>query len=158
MESMTQTCPESNHEAWEPALNDLKAYVQRAARQGIAAHEAEAGIWQRVLQLGHQALGLLFHLVGPGDVGETIVLPDGQEVPRLETPHPRVYQSVFGRFQLERVVYGTREGEQGDAGDNGYPPVKWLDVRFISSSPVEQQSGYTVWGDRKLVQMVWAEG
>ncbi len=112
MESMTQTCPDSNHEAWEPALNDLKAYVQRAARQGIAAHEAEAGIWQRVLQLGHQALGLLFHLVGPGDVGETIVLPDGQEVHRLETRHPRVYQSVFGRFQLERVVYGTREGQK----------------------------------------------
>jgi len=40
------------------------------------------------------------------------VLPDGQEVHRLETLHPRVYQSVFGRFQLERVVYGTREGQK----------------------------------------------
>src|SRR6516225_4677809 len=71
MESMTKTRTDSNHDALEPALNDLKAYVQRAARQGVAAHEAEAGIWHRVLQLGHQALGLLFHLVGPGDVGET---------------------------------------------------------------------------------------
>jgi hypothetical protein len=112
MESMTKTHTDSNHDALEPALNDLKAYVQRAARQGVAAHEAEAGIWHRVLQLGHQALGLLFHLVGPGDVGETVVLPDGQEVRRLETPHPRVYQSVFGRFQLERVVYGTRAGQK----------------------------------------------
>jgi len=112
MESMTKTRTDSNHDALEPALNDLKAYVQRAARQGVAAHEAEAGIWHRVLQLGHQALGLLFHLVGPGDVGETVVLPDGQEVRRLETPHPRVYQSVFGRFQLERVVYGTRAGQK----------------------------------------------
>ena len=40
------------------------------------------------------------------------MLPDGQEVHRLETLHPRVYQSVFGRFQLERVVYGTREGQK----------------------------------------------
>ena len=112
MESMTQTCPDSNHEAWEPALNDLKAYVQRAARQGSAAHEAEAGIWHRVLQLGHQALGLLFRLIGPGDMGETVVLPDGQEVRRLERSHPRVYQSVFGRFEVERVVYGAREGQK----------------------------------------------
>jgi hypothetical protein len=112
MESMTKPRTDSNCDALEPALNDLKAYVQRAARQGSAAHEVEAGIWHRVLQLGHQALGLLFSLVGPGDVGETVVLPDGQEVRRLETPHPRVYQSVFGRFELARVVYGTREGQK----------------------------------------------
>ena len=42
MESMTKTRTDSNHDALEPALNDLKAYVQRAARQGVAAHEAEA--------------------------------------------------------------------------------------------------------------------
>jgi hypothetical protein len=63
MESMTQPCSDSNHDELELALNDLKAYVARSARQGIAAHEAEAGIWQRVLQLGHKALGLLFRLV-----------------------------------------------------------------------------------------------
>src|SRR5262249_23155816 len=104
--------PDGNREGCAPALNDLKAYVERAAREGVTAHEVEAGIWHRVLQLGHQALGLLFTLVGPGDVGEVVILPDGQEVHRLETPHSRVYQSVFGRFQLERVVYGTREGQK----------------------------------------------
>ena len=112
MESMPQSRSESNGEALECALNDLKAYVERSARQGTAAHEVEAGIWQRVLHLGRQALGLLFRLVGPGDRGETVILPDGHEVRRLETPHVRVYQSVFGRFELERVVYGTREGQK----------------------------------------------
>ena len=67
MESMTQPCSESNRDALECALNDLKAYVERSAQQGVAAHEVEAGIWHRVLQLGRQALGLLFRLVGPGD-------------------------------------------------------------------------------------------
>jgi len=43
MASRTTTRTESNHEALEPALNDLKASGQRAARQGGAAHEAEAG-------------------------------------------------------------------------------------------------------------------
>jgi hypothetical protein len=69
MASMAQTCTDSNRNGLEPSLNDLKAYVERAAREGIAAHEAEAGIWHRILQLGHHALGLLFRLVGPGDVG-----------------------------------------------------------------------------------------
>jgi hypothetical protein len=112
MESMTPPHSESNGDAWEFALNDLKAYVERSARQGVAAHEGEAGMWQRVLPLGRQALGLLFRLVGPGDRGETIIWPDGHEVRRLETPHARVYQSVFGRFELARVVYGTREGQK----------------------------------------------
>jgi hypothetical protein len=112
MENMTQSRSESNGEALDLALNDLKAYVERSARQGVAAHEVEAGIWRRVLQLGRQALGLLFRLVGPGDRGETVLLPNGHEVRRLETPHTRVYQSVFGRFELERVVYGTHEGQK----------------------------------------------
>ncbi len=112
MESMTQPRSDSNRDELELALHDLKAYVAKSAQEGLAAHEAEAGIWQRVLQLGHRALGLLFRLVGPGDVGETVVLPDGQEVRRLDRLHPRVYQSVFGRFELERVVYGTREGQK----------------------------------------------
>jgi len=112
MESMTQPRSESHRDELELALHDLKAYVATSAQEGIAAHEAEAGIWQRVLQLGHRALGLLFRLVGPGDVGETVVLPDGQEIRRLERLHPRVSQSVFGRFELERMVYGTREGQK----------------------------------------------
>jgi hypothetical protein len=69
-------------------------------------------MWHRVLQLGHHALGLLFHLVGSGDVGEVVVLAAGQEARRLDTLHRRVYQSVFGRFEVERVVYGTREGQK----------------------------------------------
>src|SRR4029450_3249012 len=107
MESMTQSHSESKGDALEGALNELKAYVDRAARQGVVVHEVEAGIGRRVLHLGRQALGLLFRLVGPGDRGESVLLPDGHEVRRLETPHARVYQSVFGRFELERVVYGT---------------------------------------------------
>ena len=112
MESMAQTQTDGNRDSFAPALNDLKAYVERAAREGVTAHEVEAGIWHRVLQLGHQALGLLFALVGPGDVGEVVILPDGRPVRRLEAPHARVYHSVFGRFEVERVVYGSREGQK----------------------------------------------
>ena len=112
MEKMDQLSADCNHAPMDHTLNDLKTYVERAAQEGTAAHEVEAAIWSRVLQLGKQALELLFALVGPGDVGDSVVLPDGAEVRRLAAKHPRVYQSVFGRFEVERVVYGTREGQK----------------------------------------------
>jgi hypothetical protein len=112
MTKMDRTSADGNLARMDATLNDLKTYVERAAQERIAAHEVEADVWRRVLQLGKQALELLFALVGPGDVGEAIILPDGGEVRRLETTHPRVSQSVFGRFEVERVVYGTREGQK----------------------------------------------
>ncbi len=112
MEKMEQTSADCNPELMDHTLNDLKRYVERAAQQGLAAHTVEADIWRRVLRLGHQALDLLFQLVGSGDVGETTALPGGHEVRRLEGLHPRVYQSVFGRFEVERTVYGSREGQK----------------------------------------------
>lgn len=112
MEKMEQPSADCNPERLDHTLNDLKSYVERAAQQGLSAHEVEADIWRRVLRLGHQALDLLFHLVGTGDVGETTALPDGREVRRLDGLHPRTYQSVFGAFEVERTVYGSREGQK----------------------------------------------
>ena len=41
-------------------------------------------------------------------------LPDGREVYRLPELHARRYVCVFGEFQLQRVVYGSREGQALD--------------------------------------------
>jgi hypothetical protein len=114
MEKMAQISADCKRASMSDTLNDLQHYVERAALEGTAAHDVEADLWRRVLQLGQQALQLFFTLVGPGDVGESVVLSEGQEVRRLETRHPRVYQSVFGRFELERAVYGSREGQKID--------------------------------------------
>lgn len=93
-------------------LNDLKRYVERAAEQGVAAHEVEADLWRRVLRLGYQAMELWFEWAGTSDVGETATLPDDREVRRLDGLHRRASQSVFGYFEIERTVYGSREGQK----------------------------------------------
>ena len=90
----------------------LEAFVQQAAEEGFAAHEVEREIWQRVLAMGRQAMGRFFDTQGEGDVGDSIEMPDGQQWQRLDEPHRRLYQSIFGPFELERVVYGTREGQK----------------------------------------------
>jgi len=45
-------------------------------------------------------------------VGESTALPDGREVRHLEGLHLWAYQSVFGFFEIEHTVYGSREGKK----------------------------------------------
>jgi hypothetical protein len=92
--------------------SDLATFVRRAAIEGVAAHEAEKDIWQRILAMGRQAFGQFLATQGDGNVGETIEMDDGKELRRLAEPHQRTYRSIFGPFELSRFVYGTREGQR----------------------------------------------
>jgi len=91
---------------------DLANFVREAAVKGMAAHEVEEGVWQRVLAMGRQATGQFLAMQGDGDVGETIEMPGGEELRRLPEPHRRTYHSIFGPFTLSRFVYGSREGQR----------------------------------------------
>lgn len=91
---------------------ELEGFVRQSAQQGLAAHEAELGLWERLLAIGHKALGLFFQMHGTGDMGENISLPDGEAVTRLEGVRERRYVSIFGPYQLQRVVYGSREKQK----------------------------------------------
>jgi len=93
-------------------LAELTGFVTDAARDGLPAHELERGLWRSLLQLGHELQAAYFALAGDGDCGETLTLADGRVVKRLPEPHGRPYRSIFGDFTLERVVYGTREGQR----------------------------------------------
>ena len=91
---------------------EMAEYVREACRGGVAAHEVERGLWRRVFEMGRYALGGFFLLHGDGDEGDRVQLEGGHEVKRLRKLHGRDYQSIFGCFALERVVYGSREGQK----------------------------------------------
>jgi hypothetical protein len=112
--SMTHEQEVLKSENLEQQFADLQAFVHQAATDGQAAHEVERGLWDRLLRVGHECLGLFFRLQGSGDLGETVTLPTGQVCHRLEELHERRYVSIFGTFQLQRTVYGTREGQKID--------------------------------------------
>jgi hypothetical protein len=99
---------------WEQ-VKEMMAFVEQAVEARSAAHELERGLWERMPALGHGCLKLFFSLCGDGDAGETWVLPEGRVLQRLPERHGRPYQSVFGPFELARVVYGTREGQKIEA-------------------------------------------
>jgi len=91
---------------------DLKTTVLRAAQQQQPIHEVEKAVWEQLLRLGRAALAQLFALLGNGDLGETVTLPDGRCCQRLDQEHQRRYVSIFGEFVLARAVYGSREGQK----------------------------------------------
>jgi hypothetical protein len=90
----------------------LDTLVQQAACDGQPIHEVERDIWQQVLQLGKLCLAQFLALQGDGDMGATIPTSDGGDWRRLEQHHQRRYVSIFGVFELSRVVYGSRAGQK----------------------------------------------
>jgi hypothetical protein len=107
--SMTHESYDCKSEKLQRELDELQEYIRTSAREGRAIHDFERGVWQRMLQLGRESMGLFLHMQGDGDMGETVNLPNGQEHQRLEELHHRRYVSIFGEFQLRRVVYGSGE-------------------------------------------------
>jgi hypothetical protein len=95
-------------------LNEMCTFLRGAARNGTAMHEVELAVWKQVLHLGHTLLDQFFALLGNGDMGENVPLPDGRVSQRLDELHERRYVSVFGEFHLRRTVYGSREGQKID--------------------------------------------
>jgi hypothetical protein len=93
-------------------LQEMLVAVHEATQNGTPVHEVERTVWRQVLKLGHATLKQFFTMLGTGDMGERVVLPDGHEVDRLPKVHPRRYVSIFGTFELMRTVYGSREGQK----------------------------------------------
>lgn len=104
--------PEVLKQQIQEMTDKLQTFVLNAAREGKPAHEVEKGLWHELLQLGFHYLRQFFALVGDGDMGKTVAGDDGQPWQRLEQRHARRYVSIFGSFLLERVVYGSREGQK----------------------------------------------
>lgn len=101
-------------QVWEQ-VKEIMAFVEQAVEARSAVHEVERGLWERMLALGHGCLKLFFSLCGDGDEGAELRLPEGRVLQRLPERHGRPYQSVFGPFDLARVIYGTREGQKIEA-------------------------------------------
>lgn len=114
MNSMNETRGKDNRQAILAETAKLVERVEQAYVQGEAVHELERGLLAQLLRMGHQLVELFFSLCGPGDHGAQVSLPGGRQVKRLGRSRVREYRSVFGEHQLERVVYGTREGQKID--------------------------------------------
>jgi hypothetical protein len=90
----------------EQALQALITFVRENAGQ-LEAHEAEKGIFKRLLSMGLAAMKLYFAQRGTGDVGPAITRADGVLLPREPQLRGRAYFSLFGKFAVPRTCYRT---------------------------------------------------
>jgi hypothetical protein len=92
----------------------FQALLQFARESGgkLEAHEAEKGIFKRLLPIGLAAMKLYFAQRGTGDMGPAILRADGVVLPRERKLRGRDYFSLFGKFAVARTCYRT-PGEPG---------------------------------------------
>ena len=95
----------------EQALQALLKFAREEAGT-LEAHEAEKGIFKRLLPMGVAAMKLYFAQRGTGDVGPAITRADGMILPREQKRRGRDYFSLFGTFAVARTCY-RRPGEPG---------------------------------------------
>jgi hypothetical protein len=90
----------------EQALQALLQFAREHAGT-LEAHEAEKGIFKRLLPIGLAAMKLYFAQRGTGDVGPAVTRADGVCLPREQTLRGRDYFSLFGKFKVARTCYRT---------------------------------------------------
>jgi hypothetical protein len=95
----------------EQALQALMTFVRERAGK-LEAHEAEKGIFKRLLPIGLAAMKLYFAQRGTGDVGPAITRADSEILPREPKLRNRDYFSLFGKFAVARTCY-RKPGEPG---------------------------------------------
>src|SRR5260370_24617745 len=110
--SMTQGDDVLKSEILMQKVAEVEAFLEASFHEGRAIHEVERGLWKHALRFGRLFMEQFLALYGSGDMGETVTLPNGEECQRLPELHQPRYVSIFGEFQLQRTVYGTREGQK----------------------------------------------
>ena len=133
----------------EQALQALLQFARESAGT-LEAHEAEKGIFKRLLPMGLAAMKLYFAQRGTGDVGPAITRADGVILPREKTLRGRDYCSLFGTFAVARTCY-RMPGEPGifplDAQVNlpercdSYVLQEWMTV-FEVEHPFKERAGF----------------
>src|SRR5262249_23996351 len=90
----------------------LSQFVQQAAQDGLRIDTVERELFRQLLGLGHTLRSAFVAAQGDGDLGPQAESSGGRTVRRLPQRHDRRYVSIFGELTVERVVYGTREGQK----------------------------------------------
>jgi hypothetical protein len=133
----------------EQALQALIKFAREHAGK-IEAHEAEKGIFKRLLPIGLAAMKLYFAERGTGDVGPAVTRADGVHLAREKPLRGRDYFSLFGKFAVARTCYRA-PGEPGifplDAQVNlpercySYFLQEWMTV-FEVEHPFKESAGF----------------
>src|SRR5262244_1401083 len=149
----------------EQALQALIKFAREHAGK-LEAHEAEKGIFKRLLPIGLAAMKLYFAQCGTGDVGPAVTRADGVFLPREKPLRGHDYFSLFGKFAVARTCYRT-PGEPGifplDAQVNlpercySYFLQEWMTLFEVEHPFKESASWFEQLFDLELAESVLME-
>jgi len=118
---------ESGFDKIQELLEAIVALVDECAEKGERVDLVERKLFDQLLVLGCRMLQRFFESAGDGDVGETLER-EGELLQRIDM-RKRVYRSVFGVLEFQRMVYAVRKGQKS------YSPVD-----EALSLPADEQS------------------
>lgn len=90
---------------------DLVDFIGIAAKESFTFDVFERGIYTKLMNLGKQCVECFLKEVGKCDMGSEIKLSDRSYLKKLPINRERILQSVFGVHSIDRIAYGTREGQ-----------------------------------------------
>lgn len=92
-------------------FEQVGAFLRQACSAGKRIDQVESDLWGRMLQMGRLLLEGYVAGYHQGDLGPTLG-HEGRVLRRLDQPHVKRYVSVFGKIEISRYVYGTRETQR----------------------------------------------
>ena len=102
----TQKCnPEQIANNMSSIVDQLKANVRSAAKNGNTFDSVERKTIESVLQIGFEAMQLLVGLQGDGNLGEEIQTADEKIAKRGEVKSTTRLRSIFGEHSFEQFTY-----------------------------------------------------
>ena len=110
-------------------LNQLKQFVQQAARNAQPLREFETNLLTTLVKIGSDCVTEFLRLQGDGDLGPTIETTDGRLI-RSDKPHPRQLRSLFGEHVFRyRSDLAEELGQRIRASSD--LPVRFYDVHAV---------------------------
>lgn len=134
---------EALHKA-ERHVSKLVEMVEQATVEGWRVDEFERVSFEELLELGFELLTAFVAARGDGDEGAEVERGE-KTLKRLEERRRRRYVSIYGPLELERRVYGTREGQRIEyvpldaalglpAGEISYVLEDWLERMCVQNA------------------------
>lgn len=108
---------------------ELLKMVEEAGCADMRVDIVERRLLERFSQIGLEILTEYIASAGDGDEGE-VVQREGRAIVRFEEPKQRVYSSIFGKIEFQRLVYGSREKQK----------TEWIPVDAKLGMPSGEQS------------------
>ena len=105
--------PELQFAELNEAMQPIVDFMNKCLHEQKRLDELERGLHERLRDVGLALTKKFVEAAGDGDCGPQLER-NGRRLKRSKTRHSKKYHSIFGRFEIERCVYVSREKQAAE--------------------------------------------